>query len=231
MSTKPHDQPLDNAPSGRGKLSRKRILRTALTIVDQEGVNSFTVRKLASRLGVTPMAIYRHYENKAAIAHELVDLVVGDYDVTNHEEADWIEWVCATFFQMRRALCACPGIIPLLDSATNQGHNAMAVMEEVLGRFHNAQLEPAAAAQLFHTLMAYTIGSVVLMNEGYRLQAAGAPVDSEEQLRIQRLNYEIAPRGEYPNIVELAPHLAHISGDEQFLLSIRQISKSASALQ
>ena len=78
------------APLPRGTLSQALILRASLAIIDHDGLTGLTVRKLADQLGVSAMAIYRHYRNKAEIERDLVDLVVGDYDVANHEEADWL---------------------------------------------------------------------------------------------------------------------------------------------
>lgn len=212
----------------RGTLSQELILRTALEIVDSDGLEGLTVRKLAGRLGVTAMSIYRYYKSKAAIEHELVDLVVGDYDVTNHHEADWRDWICHAFLLKRHALCAHPGIIPLLDGATYRGSNAMAVMERVLGVMCQAGLSPEQAPQLFYMLMSYTIGSVVLMNNESRRAVAGAAEDLSELFRQRQLSFEMLPRGEYPNIVDLAPHLASCAEDEQFCCGVRQILAVAS---
>ena len=207
----------------RGNLSRDLILRTALGIVDSEGLSGLTIRKLATELGVTPMAIYRHYKNKAAIEHELVDLVVGDFDVTNHNEADLTKWVTTTYSLMRKALCDHPGIITLLDGATYTGSNAMATMERVLAELRKGGLSALQAAQLFHTLMAYTIGSVILVNAETQVSEVEESEGDEEILRQRRLSYEVASGSLYPNIVELAEDLATLSSDEQFRLGIQQI--------
>jgi AcrR family transcriptional regulator len=200
-------------------------LRTALAIVDGDGLGGLTIRKLATRLGVTPMAIYRHYKNKAAIEHELVDLVVGDYDVTKHSEKNWQEWICRTYLLMRHALCAHPGIIPLLDGATYSGSNAMRVMEKVLDVLLESGLSAQQAVALFHTAMAYTVGAVVLMDEDSRLAVAGviSAEDAGEQSRQRGLTFELVPRGEYPRIVELAKHLAASPEDARFRHNLLQI--------
>jgi AcrR family transcriptional regulator len=79
----------------RAVLSREAILRAALDVTDREGLEGLTLRKIAAELGASPMGVYRHFRNKAEILGELVDLVIGLYDVT-HQRADpdgaWEPW-------------------------------------------------------------------------------------------------------------------------------------------
>ncbi len=215
----------------RGALSQENILRAALVIVDGDGLSGLTIRKLAASLGVTPMAIYRHYKNKAAIEHELADLVVGDYNVTDHGEENWKDWVTTTCQLIRHAICAHPGIIPLLDGATYSGSNAMVVMEKILEVLRAAGLSAELATGLFRTAMAYTIGAVVLMSDESRLAVVNdiKEEDLKEQLRQRKLAFEIAPRGKYPTVVEWAEHLAFFSEDAHFRNSLMQILSSYEA--
>ncbi len=207
----------------RGTLSQALILRTALAIIDSDGLAGLTVRKLAERLGVSAMAIYRHYKNKAEIERELVDLVVGDYDVTSHNEEDWREWIFKTYANMRDALCAHPGVMPLLDNASYQGAKSLAVADRILRELLAAGLTPEQAATLFHMLMANMIGSVVLMNEESRRVIAFGQNASEEQQRSRKLSFEMVPLTQFPSIAALAPHLARLSDAQQFRASVMQI--------
>lgn len=148
----------------RGNLTKESIQRAALAIVDSSGLESLSIRSLAAALGVTPMAIYRHYPNKAAIELDLVDLVVGDFAVTSHSKRKLDIWLLETFLRMRNGLCRHPGIIGLLERGLYTGPNAITVMEEVIGRLRKSGMEEGDALQLFYTLISFTIGSVVLGN-------------------------------------------------------------------
>ncbi len=212
----------------RGTLSQALILRTSLNLIDRDGLAGLTVRKLAEQLGVSAMAIYRHYKSKAEIESELVDLVVGDYDVTNHNETDWREWLYTTYVGMRSALCAHPGVMPLLDNASYQGGKALAVMDRILLELNKAGLSPEQAAQLFHMLMAHMIGSVVLMNETERrLIAFGSEVATEQpQSNARPLSFERVSLENFPDIARLAPQLIAISSEQGFRGSVMQIIRS-----
>jgi AcrR family transcriptional regulator len=59
------------------ELDRARIAAAALGVADARGVSGFTMRAVAQALGVTPMALYHHVEDKAALARLLVDAAIG----------------------------------------------------------------------------------------------------------------------------------------------------------
>jgi AcrR family transcriptional regulator len=63
------------AGGAKSSLSRDRILQAALRIVDADGVEALSMRKLAADLGVNPMSLYHHVANKAAVLDGLTRLV------------------------------------------------------------------------------------------------------------------------------------------------------------
>jgi AcrR family transcriptional regulator len=211
----------------RATLSREAILRAALHIADRDGLGGLTMRKIAGHLGASPMGVYRHFRSKAEIVGGLVDLVVGDYDVTNHEEPSWTEWVRETFLQMRHALCAHPGIMPLLGATAFWGTNALGVLERVLHVLRGAGIGEASAP-LFHTLMSYTIGAVAVESSALSQTAGEQELDVEERLRRAQLFFEFAPRSAYPNVVESAPQLARFGSGDHFASGLDRILSSVS---
>jgi AcrR family transcriptional regulator len=214
----------------RATLSREAILGAALHIADRDGLGGLTMRKIAGHLGASPMGVYRHFRNKAEIVGGLVDLVVGRYDVTNHDEPSWTEWVRETFLQMKHALCAHPGIIPLLGATAFWGTNALGVLERVLHVLRGAGLGEASVP-LFHALMSYTIGAVAIESSALSQATGERGLDSEEQLRRARLFFELAARSTYPNVVASAPELARFSTGDQFVNGLDRILSSVSIEQ
>jgi len=215
--------------SARAALSRAAILRAALDVTDREGLEGLTLRKIAAELDASPMGVYRHFRNKAEILGELVDLVIGLYDVT-HQRDDprgaWEPWVRETFCAMRRALVAHPAIIPLLGAAAVEGDNALVVMEEVLAVLRAAGFAQQAAP-IFHTLMSYTIGAVAIESSMLARASRDDEEDSAEPLRRLRLHFELAPRGRYPHVVKSSEQLAGFASEEQFLFGLDRILASA----
>lgn len=214
----------------RGSLSRERVLQAALEIIDREGLAGLSLRKIAAQLDVSTMSIYRHYRSKSEIEVDIVDHVVGTSAVTEHGEDEWTEWLQVTYARMREVLCAHPGLLSLLDnasfSASFQGSNALSVIETALDRLQASGLTPKQAAQLFHMLTAYMIGSVMMMDQAARHATAVRAAESAEHTRLRRLGFEMVSPRDYPNVVALAPHLAAVWESGEFSADMLRIIES-----
>ena len=68
-------------PQPRPPLTRERVLRAALDLADEGGIDSMTMRLLGQRLGVEAMSLYNHVDNKDDILDGMLDLVVGEIDL------------------------------------------------------------------------------------------------------------------------------------------------------
>ena len=69
---------VDVAEKPRLPLSRERVLRGALGLADERGLDALTMRSLGQELGVEAMSLYNHVDNKEAVLDGLVELVVGE---------------------------------------------------------------------------------------------------------------------------------------------------------
>lgn len=69
-------------------LSRERVLRAALRLVDEGGLKSLSMRKVAQALGVQAMSLYNHVANKDDMLDGIVDSVVSEIDLPTLE-TDW----------------------------------------------------------------------------------------------------------------------------------------------
>src|SRR6266508_1163542 len=72
----------------RTPLSRERVLRAAMTLADEGGIEALSMRKLAEALGVKAMSLYNHVANKADVLDGIVDAAWGEIVVPTGE-ADW----------------------------------------------------------------------------------------------------------------------------------------------
>jgi TetR/AcrR family transcriptional regulator, tetracycline repressor protein len=75
--------------TGKAPLSQERILAETLKLIDESGVEAFTMRRLAAVLGVDPMAIYHHFPNKRAVIGGLVETMLKQFQFSTVERSDW----------------------------------------------------------------------------------------------------------------------------------------------
>ena len=69
-------------------ISRERIVREALELVDEHGIEGLTMRKLGQRLGFEAMSLYNHVANKHDLVDGILDLVLGETEPPS-PEGDW----------------------------------------------------------------------------------------------------------------------------------------------
>ncbi|HEU4947261.1 MAG TPA: TetR/AcrR family transcriptional regulator C-terminal domain-containing protein [Kribbella sp.] len=70
-------------------LSGERVVRTAIAIADEDGLGALSMRRVATELGVSTMALYRYVDSKEALVLQMVDLAVGDFPFPATPPADW----------------------------------------------------------------------------------------------------------------------------------------------
>src|SRR3954470_7539302 len=100
----------------RPPLTRDRILRAALTLIDRDGLDALSMRRLGAELGVEGMALYRHVGNKERLLDGVVELLLEDVDVDVEPEpaATWTDSWIAIARSYRRLARAHPGAFRLL---------------------------------------------------------------------------------------------------------------------
>jgi AcrR family transcriptional regulator len=146
--------------SGEERLSRQAILEAALRIVDSEGLEAMTMRRLASTLGVNPMSIYHHLPNKAAVFAGLADLVFGQLEsVAPDESMPWQDELTSAARAYRSALRAHPNLALQVLSDTSAVSDVVVVTVEPFYRaLDRACLAPRQIVEVVNTIIDFLHG-------------------------------------------------------------------------
>ena len=94
-------------------ISRREAVEAALRVIDAEGLEEFSIRRLGRELGVNGASLYHHFKDKDEILNEVVRLVLSGLDVPARKET-WQEWFIEAAQAYRSALLAHPNVAPLL---------------------------------------------------------------------------------------------------------------------
>src|SRR6185436_6162231 len=98
---------------GDGQVSRSVILRAALRIVDRDGVDGLSMRRLSDEVGRDPTVLYRHIPNKAALLDGVAEIVLEQLHVDT-ADPDWGAQLRAVAHDFRRLALEHPNMVPLL---------------------------------------------------------------------------------------------------------------------
>ncbi|HSA48854.1 MAG TPA: TetR/AcrR family transcriptional regulator [Yinghuangia sp.] len=143
-------------------LSRDRIVAAALALVDAEGLDAVSTRRLATELGVSGPALYNHFATKDELIDAVVDSVLGEVDVDVLRPSGipdgraWQEPVAAWARSYRAALAAHPNVVPALAPGPGRRPNALRMADAVFGVLIAAGW-PRAQATRIGVLMRYFV--------------------------------------------------------------------------
>lgn len=160
-----------------GTISRHQIVDAALDALAATGFEQLTIRSLASRLGVSPMALYRHIRDKDDLLDEVVDeLLRRSWGPSSapRAPADWRAWVENAADSLRRLLVQEPAALHVYLRHPVVSPAAMARMETIIGVLRKVGFEPAAADEAYAAIHTYTVGFAALEASRARSQAASS---------------------------------------------------------
>ena len=145
------------AAERRIPLTRDRVLRAAISLADEGGIESLTMRRLGQELEVGPMALYRHVTNKDDLVDGLVDLVFAEIGLPPIG-ADWRTAMRERSFSLRDTLLRHRWAIGLMESRRNPGPSNLRHHDAVIGSLLAAGFDMAMSAHAYSLLDAYIYG-------------------------------------------------------------------------
>lgn len=194
--------PLGETPLRR-RLSRRRVLETAISRADQGGLEALTMRTLAEELGVVPAALYRHIANKDDLIDAMIDVVFAEIRLPSGG-ADWATSMRRRAISVLEALTRHRWAIGLMESRGSPGPANLRHHDAVLGKLRSAGFGVAMAAHAYSLLDSYIYG--------FALTKLALPINSS--VVVERAMLEPLSPNEYPNLVEfIAEHVAQPGDD------------------
>jgi TetR/AcrR family transcriptional regulator, tetracycline repressor protein len=186
--------------ANRPGLTRDQIVDVAVALVDAEGLERLTLRRLADHLGVTPMALYWHFRDKEALLAALGERLFSSIVYPEHAGA-WSDELDAVLRAVLDSLRQHPAVAPLAVSTVLTTPAGLVLSERVLSMLCDAGLDDATAANV----------------GGFLLHSVVALVTSVPgEVKTSTLSPDVA-LGDYPVAVRLAPHLVACDDVDGFL--------------
>jgi len=195
----------------RPALTRREVLATALRLIDADGVEALSMRRMGKELDRDPMRLYRFAASKEELLDGVVELVLDELRVPAAAHGDWERGLRDTAHAFRDIALAHPHVVPLMVTrplATPLALRPLGTLrplEALLELLMGAGFDPRGALHAYRLYMGFLQGHV--LNE---LQERVH--DPEESSDLLRLGLHRLPPREFPLLRSLAAELVAYDG-------------------
>jgi len=182
-------------PGPRVPLSRERVLRTAIDLADQGGIESLSMRRLGRALGVEAMSLYNHVSNKEDLLDGLADIVIGEIEVPASGD-DWKAAMRRRAISAREMLARHPWAGGVIESRTSPSPTRSRYPEAVVRSLRQAGFSVEMAVHAFFMLDSYIYE--------FAVQEQNLPSGTPEELAgVAETMLAALPAAEYPHLREV----------------------------
>jgi AcrR family transcriptional regulator len=182
--------------TNNGQLTRSILLQAALAIVDRDGVDKLSMRRLSNAVGRDPVMLDRHVPNKAAVLDGVAEIVLAQLPVEN-TDPDWAVQLRTVAHHFRQLALAHPNVVPLLVTrplATPLGQRPPVMLrplEDVLALLTSAGFAGDDALHIYRVLFGFLYGHIL-----HELQEViERPEETDHVLRLDHHWMETGSRG------------------------------------
>ena len=203
----------------RPPLDREQIATAGLRIVDEEGVDALSLRRLAGELGVAPMSIYWHVRDKAELLELIGRQVFAEIEIPE-AHGDWRDQLRDVHRAMLAGVLRHPNTTDILIGRARYSPGGLALFERILAILLAAGFSPESAFDAYSSLYLFTLGFTA---------TAGRSPEFREIQRQGVLYMGTLPEDQFPSIRSVVPVIGRRALDEQFNLFLDVVIEGIAA--
>jgi AcrR family transcriptional regulator len=200
-------------------LTRQRVLEAALRLLDQEGLEGFSMRKLGASLGVEAMSLYNHIESKRAVFDGVIELLIVQAPLSVPSDATPREELWAFAHAFRDVLRAHPRVLPLVATSPLRTQASLAMLDHLLEILHQAKITSVQSIYALQCLVGFIVGHT-LLGTGTQAVAGLEPGPNGPTV------WQHFPADQYPRLHTLLPEIAQWNADQEFDFGLQALFQS-----
>ncbi|HEV2782497.1 MAG TPA: TetR/AcrR family transcriptional regulator C-terminal domain-containing protein [Actinophytocola sp.] len=206
-----------------GPLSRNRIVRTAIELIERDGVNAVSMRRLAAELGTGAMSLYNHVPHKAALLDAVAEHILAELEfAADSDIPDWREAARSMARTFRDIAHRYPRSVMVVVSRQPNSAAGLRPVELALGIARAAGFDGPAAVRVMRAVVNYVLGCLV--HEASQTEAQWA---SEDRPLVTTAELDAAG---LVNVRELLPALAEHDSEADFEFGLDLLISALDAL-
>ena len=198
----------EGSSTPRPGLTTDRVIDAGLALADSEGLDGLSMRTLAQRLGVVPMALYKHVANKDDLLDGMVDRVWAEVEAPSTDQT-WREGMRRRSVSLRRALLRHRWAVGLMESRLRPGFANLHQHNAMMGCLRRSGFSFRTTVHVTSVLDAYVYG--------FALQEKTLPFDTaEESGAVAEQKLDATPpefAQHFPYLLEVVSELARAGYD------------------
>jgi TetR/AcrR family tetracycline transcriptional repressor len=148
------------APPVGQRLSRSAVIAGARDLIEQHGLSGFSVRTLATALGVRPAALYNHVRDRDDLLDAVADQFVATLELPAPDVA-WPVWVRAAARRVRGHMLAHPHLTEVVLARPAAGPASPALLAQFMACLEDAGVDAPVAHVAWHTVLDVVVGAVL----------------------------------------------------------------------
>jgi AcrR family transcriptional regulator len=219
----PAGDPREGGPQQRKQaLNRERIVVSAVELLEREGEDALSMRRIAAELGYGVMSLYNHVPNKAALLDAISEHVMGALQFAADPQADWRDQARALVRTFREISRRYPRSVNVVIMRQLNSPAGLRPLELALATARAAGFDGVTAVRVMRTFVAYALGTVVNDARLDQLRAGAAPDPEWYAARLDP--------AEFPNTLALAGTLAEHDHEADFEFGLDLLIAAVTAL-
>lgn len=191
----------------REKLSNAGIVQAAMAMIDAEGEKTFSMRKLAAKLNVDPMAIYHHHANKGALIHAVMEALMAAFEAPK-PTGDWRDDLTALCTALRTLANKHPGSFRIYETYEDWVPSEHRVQEAFHSTLLGAGFSRKSTVQATRLLLAYA--------EAFAVDEISGWLEPEDKAELRKS----LSQGTHPTTTDLIDEIIRPDNDADFTFGL-----------
>jgi Bacterial regulatory proteins, tetR family./Tetracyclin repressor, C-terminal all-alpha domain. len=203
--------------SDRQPLSRSQIVAAAIKLIDEEGLDGFSMRRLGQALGAGTTSFYWHVKDKDQLIDLVMDQIATEVRLDDDAGRPWRERAAYLAREFHAIGKRHRNVAALYGARISMGPNTLLAMDHLLEVLRAGGFERDRLTLAFSSLMTYALGSAVM--ESRDLSGPGAEGKSAEEMQAMFAEMLASlPADQFPNLVRLIAegNSGNVDDDAQF---------------
>lgn len=228
IPTPPWRKQRRSAPA-RQPLSQDQIVEAAMRILDAEGLDAMSMRRVADELGTGPASLYAHVANKDELLELVRERVIAEIPLPVPDPNHWREQLRQLATDSVRVLASHRDIARAQLANIPTGVNALRIAETMLGILLSAGIPPKVAALAVDRIALYISADAyeraLWMSKFQREDVSAEDFFAKEIGQIAQF-YRSLPPGEFPHLTANVDHLVAGDGDDRYAFGLEMLIRA-----